>query len=703
MAVLTELPWELPVVALPRTKILVVYNSEYAWTQGVCEYYCAQRGIPQENIIGVPAGVANLWISTQPDHNLTAAEFDDFILPIAAALESGGHKAVILGPKFPSKLVVRNFNSDGTMDTAPDFGGNYITISVSYLISTAKLVAADRCAGWPVGGSGGVLVQLDPALTGYELSDRIFPLAGARPAAYEWVNGGGLPSGPIELHDLPLWPGNAIAKMPMPSADQQRELWASVRPHVGVARLGWSPGFHDNATPTALPDETESGVTDLIDRATAVMASVDAAANRAKPHLLGITEGGYLTAEDCRSYYRQLVSWGIPTDYMYFYTSAAQPTTGTDDPPFADAWGNLTTMGTGAVSPRPYQYFCIVGGGSNGTPDNFSNDALNFDGNQEALAGGNSLFSGQSYPYVLNPYSISRGVAIAGFVDTIHQGGSLVMYAAALHILLLRGMSYLEAMCWFNVTGNSLALPIGDPLYTPYGRRSPFGMLGGVIDADAVAVGPDPTNLSFAPITETARNSVITSEGLVLAGMLTPLPIRVSWGAEWSVSSASSGFKKENGTVWPGQTLWVRHTGAGAGRTKVSRVHVGTTSAPFSTTAAVYSDGTPIAFKWLDRVGVDIGLPTFSLGLKITGFDVPVEVSVSPGSEFRFTLAWPDVWYSTPQMIYPQKGQDAQGNEQWFTYITLRHTAAATPDTPTTTTCTVGGVEGTWTSWTKSE
>lgn len=690
MAEITGTPWETPFTELPRSRILVIYNTDVAWVQGVCEYYCQQRGIPAANLMGVPMGTTHYYYGHSPDYNIVPAEFDALLYGVAAKLQTGLYSAILFGPRTPSEIIVRGFDDNyGGLGTGNIEWSTQANLSFGGLLSAARVFIANRIPGTRLGAVDKMMYQEVEA----NQSPKTIPAVplfsdNLTPSEYMYYEYDALESGPLQYLTTTSSASISPIRFPNPTAAQRIErntktVWAV---HYGY--IGWNPGFHSGASGTATPEETEVAVRNLIDRATVAIKAQNRVTNMAKPHLMGLHYAGSHALSDGQAYYRQLVEWGVNVSYYYAFFSDPG---GSNNPPYASAWanGNQLTAGMGT----PFSYFCLLGGSRNSTdnsqdPDWYANASLPYDGNHVAQAGGHCMMMGPSYPYLHNALAVGQGPAVAGLTANIHQGGQGSLWAYGFHACLLQGMSYLEAAMWVRPTEQGVLVPMGDPLYAPYGRPR-FAITGTVSDASA-PVQTDPV-LTFATKSTEETAKFIESAPCIITGGPGPFKVSTTTNCQWSVTGNENDWHHVSGTVYPGQALRVRvKSSSTLGTSVVATVYVGGASATYTCQTAVGTDSTPAQFDFQSRSGVAIGQLTTSLGVFVDGFNAPTTISISAGSEWNIASTDLTTWSSVAGTLYPTSPL----------VIRVRHTASALPLTPTTTVLTIGGIQGTYTTTT---
>lgn len=124
----------------------------------------------------------------------------------------------------------------------------------------------------------------------------------------------------------------------------------------------------------------------------------------------------------------------------------------------------------------------------------------------------------------------------------------------------------------------------------------------------------------FAPITNAALNTGITSAQVTLTGFTDAVPISIT-GGEYSIDSESGPFTSTAGTVQPGQKVNIRQTSSTAtGTTTTATLSVGAVSANFAvTTLAPALPVVPNAIPTLGEWGLALmALLVAAFGLRAT-------------------------------------------------------------------------------------
>jgi hypothetical protein len=216
--------------------------------------------------------------------------------------------------------------------------------------------------------------------------------------------------------------------------------------------------------------------------------------------------------------------------------------------------------------------------------------------------------------------------------------------------------------------------------YTLYSTNAP--VTGRFDEHTLTIVEPDgtPNPYSFTNATNATPSATVTSNTLTLTGFNVPILVSVENGL---ISVNGGTFTAADTELEPGQTLALRGTASSEwlGVNSVSVMAGGVSSTWTITTQGLPEDGTPNDFSFTDVGPVTAGSTVTSNTLTLTGFDVPIPVSVVGGlisiNGAAFTAS------ASPLSL----GQT----------LRLQGTASLTNAGTTNVTVTAGGVSDTWT------
>ena len=195
----------------------------------------------------------------------------------------------------------------------------------------------------------------------------------------------------------------------------------------------------------------------------------------------------------------------------------------------------------------------------------------------------------------------------------------------------------------------------------------------------------DPAAFSFTDQTETALETLITSNTLSITGITVPAPVTVSGDGSPQIS-INGGAWATSGTISNGQTLAVRLTSANA-RGTLYAANVLVSDVLDTWTVTTRSTGTPDAYSFTDQTGVARNTLITSAPVTITGISTCATVSAG-GAEFSINGG---TWYAQSRCIF-------NGGT-----LRVRVTSSANFSTSTNTMISVGGIGDTWTVRTQDD
>jgi len=192
-----------------------------------------------------------------------------------------------------------------------------------------------------------------------------------------------------------------------------------------------------------------------------------------------------------------------------------------------------------------------------------------------------------------------------------------------------------------------------------------------------------PNAFTFAPVTNAAVSTEVTSAPVTINGINQSVSISVSGG---SYSIGGGAFTSATVTVTNGQVVIVKVKSSDKTNTPVTAtLTVGGVSAAFTVTTVL--DVTPDAFTFTPVTGAGAKAVTPSNEITVTGVDVAVPVSITNGE------------YSVNGGAYT----NAAGTVNKDQKITVRATSSDTPSTDVTAVLTIGGVTGNFVVTTKAD
>lgn len=524
MAILTTAPWTESVTNIPTSMIAVIYDTRLAWSQEACEYYCDQRGIPRDNLLGLTlTPTPTLAVNGYPQWSPTTAQLVAVCTTIAVHFNAVAAAGVVFGPGFPTLANLTKSNAGAVVP------GETLATSLPYILAASRMIVDRHTTGWEICVVGDVGPS---SLLDKNASTPLGDGVSLNVAFAGWENLG------VEVEVL----SGATEGMlyPHPTLAQMQLAYDGSRSVIPFGILGWP--IPEVGRLTAQTAESLITIKALIDRVSTAMK--DAALNttkRALPTLYSLIDvgGSSFSMPEHKFYCNKLIEWGL--DVEYYYPRPA--TDGGTAPLVAGQWHTPSELAAGVT---PLQYFMRLGATINGQ------DTAGgvYDSNQSPLAGGVSMVSGESYGTRANHHALAEQGACAGTVETMHINALYGLTQLGKHALLLRGMTMLEACAWTSAIVGEFAcqVPCGDPLYAPYGAKR-FRVTGTLTEAPAVTLNMTPAAFNFG--SNTTNNSLsqqnIQSGNASITGINVPAPFTfTSNGAgEWRKSSNS-------GASWTG-------------------------------------------------------------------------------------------------------------------------------------------------------
>jgi len=192
-----------------------------------------------------------------------------------------------------------------------------------------------------------------------------------------------------------------------------------------------------------------------------------------------------------------------------------------------------------------------------------------------------------------------------------------------------------------------------------------------------------PNAFTFAPVTNAAVSTEVTSAPVTINGINQSVSISISGG---SYSIGGGAFTSATVIVTNGQVVTVKVKSSDKTNTPVTAtLTVGGVSAAFTVTTVL--DVTPDAFTFTPVTGAGAKAVTPSNEITVTGIDVAVPVSITNGE------------YSINGAAYTNAAGIVNKDQK----ITVRATSSDTPSTDVTAVLTIGGVTGSFVVTTKAD
>lgn len=415
---------------LDVTKLIVVANSDVAWSLRTCQYYCQQRGIPETNILSCALGSNNTtWTPTDNAQIVTS-----YFTPVRTKLASISRpQGILLGPGVPSRVKWKDFWLFVTDQYVKQDGVNdYGYPSMSELAGYTRSKTEADFETWGV--------RADVTQTNFILVDdvtRISPILGY---SYDFL-GEANTAARYEEYVMPA--GGTSSHRRTPEADTQK-LGGTLNKFVPVGRIGWTAWSPYGVT------ESEATVRRAIDNATKASRTYNSASIKALPILVSL----YNTSSDEHTYWsaqgKMLRDRGYNVKWAY----------NENQTPSVNAEANLPAAGasyTNADNITDFEYYLHIGTVTNHYADTNPNSW------KPVLGASSVLFASFGYSQAIYDLANKDG-AVSGITAFTHwTAGTSNM--GIVHNLL-RGFSYLEASYFAGTTG--LYVPCGDPLYAPF-------------------------------------------------------------------------------------------------------------------------------------------------------------------------------------------------------------------------------------------
>ena len=206
---------------------------------------------------------------------------------------------------------------------------------------------------------------------------------------------------------------------------------------------------------------------------------------------------------------------------------------------------------------------------------------------------------------------------------------------------------------------------------------------GGAGTSSSSSADSIPNAFTFAPVTNAAVSTEVTSAPVTINGINQSVSISISGG---SYSIGGGAFTSATVNVTNGQVVTVKVKSSDKTNTPVTAtLTVGGVSAAFTVTTVL--DVTPDAFTFTPVTGAGAKAVTSSNEITVTGVDVAVPVSITNGE------------YSINGAAYT----NAAGTVNKDQKITVRATSSDLPSTDVTAVLIIGGVTGNFVVKTKAD
>jgi hypothetical protein len=456
-------PWSFAFNPIDRTRIVVVANTSSSWSRSACEYYCAARGIPQNNIVDVTVGTNDQWSPAS-----VATIITDFYQPVHDKLLAVNATGVLMGPDTPKQILLPLYVSDGASGYMP--GSGSALAPLYSLAGAAKNAIPDAFC---------VLATNGPQNTawGWDATTKQVTPIGSRD--HNVVFGGNYGTSNFVTYTTPDSTGGVLSFNVVNAETTALVNGGSLFFLPAGCIGGWQSWETD--PPLA---ETEERVLALIDRASAAMASTTSSTARQRNTVVQI---GSLAGIE---YYGWAVlvwlmkSWGMGVQYYYHGGITPTGMYASTYAPLSGAVATWSQVQTGLATPVEY-YWRI---GTDANEMSASSYAAPWATNFAPIPSqGHSTVIGASFGHYSNLYDVSSQNGVAGVTDLWHRTSSVynTFSPARLHNLM-RGMSYLEAGYYNKQVNAGVDVPFGDPLFTPFPLNSPSPGVGSSYSSQTV-------------------------------------------------------------------------------------------------------------------------------------------------------------------------------------------------------------------------
>lgn len=430
-------PWDFPSRELDISRILVINNSSVAWALGECQYWCALRGIPAENIMSFPLGTIGYY-----DPGLTLMA--DLIGPVRAKMLQIGATALVAGPGCPPsfRVPLLSFVGPGYTVSPTEYGFPPFT----YFLASAKNFSqpdGSTFAALGALGNFGMYTFLSGAIVAQEMGS--FPRMLGLSTGDE--------SNVYELHKM------QTVGITEPSILVATE-YAVERVHAGLGR-GMPFGRLGYSAWQGLPSaETQASTRAIIDRATIALRQVEPGVGRTLPSLMSIASVSGTPALALACLTSLMRSWGMNVKYYWHgETPVAEAETFAPLAASAYTWAQVQA----GLAVQDEYYFQL------GAKSNNEMYTVPFTTNWRPTPSiGTSAVAGASDGYKHNLHALASQSACAGFTDESHQTVSGYSRAFTAWHNLLRGMTYLESSFYTEFGNSGKTMPCGDPLVAPF-------------------------------------------------------------------------------------------------------------------------------------------------------------------------------------------------------------------------------------------
>lgn len=433
--------------------VLVVYNTDVAYSLILATRYARRKRIPTANLLGFAMGTGNAWV-----HANNTDFYNNCIVPVNTALTAISGKIVLVAPGCPKGITYV-----GLLDVSGDPTATAVTPSLVLVLSCTRQFEQVKVA-YGVASYGanyiagtGYLPTWNYALHSYRyfsnhwlehylghmnLNDTVGVAQSATyVTTYNGLDGGA--------------PTNVKAYIPTDTAISELGNANSRVLPCGRIGVSWQPFdaySYDGSLPTAESYEDDFTVMERGLR----YAEACAPGNRYRVKIHFQFDGYFANYRNLAYLHSQLLGWGYDSSYF------SRQSTGDADmetyAPHAGSAYTLADLDAGKIQDIPYHL--MLGDGSN-----FEMLAMPYirawkpDG-----GGGLHMGPSEGWQYAVN--QVRRG-GVAGTTTNIHTSVIIYQFQYCYAHNLLRGMSWVEA-AYFTGIMNYHMIPMGDPLARPF-------------------------------------------------------------------------------------------------------------------------------------------------------------------------------------------------------------------------------------------
>lgn len=444
-------------------RLLVVYNSDVAYSLRLAQRYARRKLIPTANLYGIAMGTdQDTW---DPGTNTVLVGVVEDLVDALDAIECQG---ILLAPGVPRRFIVQHFSNGSSGGYVADSPGT-VPITGIFGAPHSWLYRIGNVIG---GGDADDVVWTSGAAVGVLSTHHTNPLAGfavgvGGPAGWYGYRAGITANSPSAVYDV-QYEGLHSEVVRIPS-DDLLDYLGTVDGALGtrsmpVGRIGYDwddiNSYSNSDPPGERFYQTEVSAQRMMEQGLRYSEACSPGNRYRSPIHIQFAGFSQTYCSSLAYLHSQLLGWGYQSSY---FCRQAEPAWQTPYTPLSGSAYTIANLNAGKVRDVPYHL--MLGDASN---DEMVNEPY-VSAWKPTGGGGCLLGPSEGWQYSLSGL-LDRGAA-AGVSHSYHITTDTYVGMYTLAHLLLRGMDWLRANYFSAAAGVAgFIFPCGDPLARPFPR-----------------------------------------------------------------------------------------------------------------------------------------------------------------------------------------------------------------------------------------